>query len=289
MQLSEQAKGLLITLGGVLALCPDTLFVRLLDLDKWALIFYRGVILSVCLTLITVLIHRKNSVEQFKKIGMPGICIAIFYSISTICFVLSLYFTTVANTLIIVSASSMFAALYSKIFLQESIPVRTMATMVTVIGAIGYIVSDGLGGGNLKGDILAVLSSMFIAGAFTLTRRTRDCNMIPASAISGLLTAVIAFLPATFVLLDMRSIILMLLLGISLAIAFGLLTLGPRYISAPEVSLLMPLETVIGPLLIWLVIGEEPTQAALVGGTVVIGSLTIHSILGLRAQARTMA
>ncbi len=288
MKLSTQAKGLLITTTGVIAISPDTLLVRLLELEKWSLIFYRGIIIAICLTLLTWAFHGKDTPQQFRRIGFAGLSIAVLFSASTICFVLSLYFTSVANTLIIVSASSMFAALYSRLFLFELIPVRTMVTMVVVIGSIAYIVSDSLGGGSLKGDMLAVLSSMFIAGAFTITRRTRSCNMIPATALSGLLSAFVAFFPATFTLLAPRSILLMLALGIALATAFALLTLGPRYISAPEVSLLMPLETILGPLFIWLVIGERPANAALIGGTIVITALTVHSILGLRSQARSM-
>lgn len=288
MKLSTQAKGLLITTAGVLAISPDTLLVRLLEIEKWSLLFYRGIILALFLTLLTMIFHGKNTPNQFRRIGWPGLWIAILFSFSTTCFVISLYFTSVANTLIIISASSMFAALYSRVFLQENIPLRTFITMIVVISSIGYIVSDSLGGGNLKGDLLAVLSSMFMAGAFTITRLSRSCNMIPATAISGLLTACFAFVPADFVMLDLRSILLLASLGIVLSVAFALLTLGPRYISAPEVSLLMPLETVLGPLLIWWVIGERPADAALVGGSVVIGALTLHSLLGLRMQARTM-
>jgi drug/metabolite transporter (DMT)-like permease len=289
LKLTTQAKGLLITTAGVLAISPDTLLVRLLNLEKWSLLFYRGIIMAVCLSLLTLLLNGKETPEQFRKIGIPGLLIALLFTGSTICFVTSLYYTSVANTLIIVSASSMFAALYSRFLLQEQIPLRTLITMVVVISSIAYIVSDSLGGGSLKGDLLAVFSSMFIAGAFTVTRRTRACNMIPASALSGLLTAVISYFPATFTVLDLHSSILMLLLGLALATAFALLTLGPRYISAPEVSLLMQLETVLGPLFIWLVIGEQPANSALVGGIIVITALALHSLLGLRAQARPIA
>lgn len=286
MKLSTQSKGLLITTAGVLAISPDTLLVRLLELEKWSLLFYRGIIVAVCLTLLTCIFHGRNTLIHFRRIGLPGLCIAVLFTGSTICFVTSLYFTSVANTLIILSASSMFAALYSRVFLQENIPHRTLVTMVIVISSIGYIVSDSLGGGSLLGDMLAVFASMFMAGAFTVTRRTRSCNMIPATALSGLLTAAITYFPANFAVLDLRSSLLLAALGIALATAFALLTLGPRYISAPEVSLLMPIETVLGPYFIWWVIGERPTNTALIGGTIVIAALTIHSILGLRSQAR---
>lgn len=286
MKLSTQAKGLLITTSGVLAISPDTLLVRLLELEKWSLLFYRGIIIAICLVLLTALFHGKETPDQFRRIGKPGLLIALLFTGSTISFVTSLYYTSVANTLIIISGSSMFAALYSRIFLYESIPIRTMVTMIIVIGSIGYIVSDNLGGGALRGDLLAVLSAMFMAGAFTVTRRSRSQNMIPATALSGLLTACITFFPAQFVALDLHQGLLLACLGLILATAFALLTLGPRYISAPEVSLLMQIETVLGPLFIWLVIGERPAVSALTGGAVVIAALTIHSILGLRAQAR---
>lgn len=112
--------------------------------------------------------------------------------------------------------------------------------------------------------------------------------MIPATAMSGVLTACVTFFPADFAPLTSTQIILLGCLGLLLATAFGLLTLGPRYISSPEVSLLMQIETVLGPLLIWLVIGEKPPNSALYGGVVVIGALTVHSVLSLRSRAHPM-
>lgn len=288
IKLSIQAKGLILTTAGVLAICPDTLLVRLLDIDKWALLVYRGLMIAVGLTLITFFIHGRSTGKQFRKIGWAGLGISLLFAVSTISFVTSLYFTTVANTLIIVSSSSMFAALYSKLFLKENIYRRTIIAMMIVIGAIGYIVSDGLGGGSLKGDAIALLSSMAMAGAFTLTRYARGCDMIPATAVSGLVVAVFAFYHADFVPLESVKLIQLILLGLCLTVAFGLLTVGPRYISAPEVSLLMPIETVLGPILIWLVMGEQPSATALLGGIVVIVTLTIHSLLNLRDTAKSL-
>lgn len=288
MKLSIQAKGLLITTAGVLAISPDTLLVRLLAIDRWALLSCRGLMIGVGLTLLTWLYYRKKTPQQFRGIGRNGIFIAFLFSISTVCFVSALYFTTVANTLIIVSASSMFAALFSRLFLREHIFPRTYVTMIAVTLAIAYIVSDSVGEGHLAGDMFATLSSMAMAGAFTITRKSRARNMVPATALSGFIVGIAAFFPADFPEPQLRTVSLLLLLGIVLVVAFGLLTLGPRYLSAPEVSLLMPIETVLGPLLIWFVVGEEPGTKALFGGTVVVGALTAHSLLSLRAQAKSI-
>ena len=54
-------------------------------------------------------------------------------------------------------------------------------------------------------------------------------------------------------------------------------SLGPRYISAPEVSLLILLESVLAPLLVWAVISENPGFWALAGGGVVIGALLVSN------------
>lgn len=288
LQLSNQAKGLLITTAGVLAFTPDTLLIRLLEMDRWALLFSRGIIIAAGLTTITWLGYGKSTPDQFRQIGKAGLLVAALFTCSTTCFLSALYFTSVANTLVILSGSSMFAALYSRFFLQEPIHLRTIATMIIVIGAIGYIVSDSLGSGSLLGDMFAVCASMTMAGAFTVTRNAKSRNMIPATAVSGLFTAAIAFFPADFVSLDLYSTTLLGLLGLTLTAAFALVTIGPRYISAPEVSLLLPIETVLGPFFIWLVLGEQPSAAALFGGAVVILALTTHSLLSLRDQARTL-
>ena len=237
--LSLQAKGLLITLAGVLALCPDTLLVRLLDMEKWSLLFYRGIMLFFCLSLFTAIRHGRKTGGCFTAIGLPGIWLALLFTVSTISFVMAIYFTTVANTLIILSSASMFAALLGKMFLKETIPLRT-----------------------------GVAASIILA------------------TLSGLLTAIIAGVPASLTVLDGRSLCLLFLLCALLAVSFGLLTVGPRYITAAEVSLLMPLETVIAPLLIWLVLGEQPATATLVGGPIVILTLLAHPLQSLRPQAQ---
>jgi len=66
------------------------------------------------------------------------------------------------------------------------------------------------------------------------------------------------------------------------AIPFVLITLAPRYISAAEVNLFFLLETILGPLWVWLVIKEQPSAETIIGGVVIITTLTTHSILKLK-------
>ncbi len=110
--------------------------------------------------------------------------------------------------------------------------------------------------------------------------------MVPAMALSGLLSAVLVLPLASPLDLDQGQAGLLLLLGlIVLPVSFGLITLGPRYMPAPEVALVLLLETVLGPYWVWLIIGETPSSRAFIGGSIVIGALILHSALALR-QAR---
>ena len=122
-----------------------------------------------------------------------------------------------------------------------------------------------------------------MAGSFVLIRFARVSNMIPAVAISGLLIAVaVAPLVPDFSVAPRDMMFLLVLGGIIIPVSFALITLGPRYISAPEVSLLMLIETVLGPTWVWLALGEEPSTTTYIGGAVVLGALIAHSIISLR-------
>ena len=78
---------------------------------------------------------------------------------------------------------------------------------------------------------------------------------------------------------------LLLVLGLAvLPVSFGLISLGPRYLPAPEVALILLLETVLGPFWVWLVLEEQPSAFALAGGAIVVGALVLHSLAALMAQ-----
>lgn len=280
--MSDHLKGLLITITGIIVLSPDSLLVRLIEVDQWTLMFWRGVAVWIGIGLLSASFHRRNTLVAFRRIGWPGCLMAVVFTASTIFFITALHFTSVANTLVLAGTAPIFAALLSKTFLGERVLPRTWVTIFVVIGAVALIVSDSYGGGSFWGDLSALACALMMGGTFVITRHSKGHDMTPAMSLSGLVLA-IGVLPwsAPF---DMtgETAQLLFLLGIIISVAFALLTIGPRYIPAPEVSMLMPLETVFGTLLVWYAIGEEPGLYAIIGGLVVIGALAIHSALALK-------
>ena len=114
--------------------------------------------------------------------------------------------------------------------------------------------------------------------------------MIPAVAWSMVVTAIITWPLAAPASLDSSGWIYTLLLGlVILPISSALITLGPRYIAAPEVGLIMMLETLLGPLWVWLIIHEVPSIESLIGGTTILAALTWMSIASIREHRLKIA
>lgn len=285
--MSDHAKGLLLTGLGILIVSPDTLLIRLVGLDIWSLAVWRGGLQAFGLTLILLCWYRRRTFEMFQAIGTAGLVLALVFSVNTFTFLAAVQHTTVANTLVILAATPFFAALLSRIFLKEPVAARTWAAIAVALGGIALIVSDSLGSGSLYGDAMAILAAILLATKVTLIRGRRHINMIPALALSGVLIAAVAAPFGAPQQVAGAQLLWVLLMGLAVVTpATALITLGPRYLSAPEVSLLILFETVLGPLWVWLVLSETPTPLALVGGAVVIAALVGHAMLGLRTVRR---
>ncbi len=286
-QMPDHIKGLGITTLGVLVLTPDSLLVRLIGLDTWTMVFWRGGLTMLSLTAALSLYYRSETLARFLAIGRTGLAIAVMFTLSSVLFILALNNTSVANTLVIIAAAPLMAAILTRVFLAEPVPLRTWIAILAAGAGIVVLVSDSPRGGTLAGDLAALGTAAGLAVNFSLIRRGRARNMIPAMALSGGLSA-LAMLPlAAPLAVASGQVWMLLLLGlVILPLAFGLTALGPRYLPAPEVALILLLETVLGPFWVWLVLNEVPSRFALIGGAIVVATLFLHSLAALVAQRR---
>lgn len=288
MNISQQLKGILITTLGVIILSPDALLIRLLHADTWTVVFWRGLVFGIGICILMLIIYRQNTFRQFIKIGKPGIAIGLIFGFSSMFFTTAVQNTSISNTLVIISTSPAFAALFSWIYLKEKVQLRTWVTMFIIFIAIAAILYNGFQVGGTLGDLSALGTAILIAVSFTFTRKYKEINMVPAMAISGVVaitvSSVVAVVTNNSLKLESDAIPYLILAGFVVTIAFALITLGPRYITAPEVSLIMPLETVLGIYLSWIFLNEIPSKLTIIGGIVVILALAIHAWLSLSAN-----
>jgi drug/metabolite transporter (DMT)-like permease len=203
-------------------------------------------------------------------------------------FVLAIANTSVANAVFIFAATPVFAAIFSLAFLGEPIRMRMVLTMLVVLFGLG-IIAYGSGSTEIasrKGDLWALYVSMAFAAALTAVRKVKETPMIPAIPIAYIGAALVIGLFTSPLPAFEAQWSLFLGHGVIIAVAICLLTLGPRFISSAEVSLLILAESVLAPILVWAVIGEDPGPWALVGGAVVIGALLVSNLPALRSHRR---
>ena len=280
---NDHARGLALAVTGILILTPDSLLIRLITTDHWSLLFWRGLMTFITLTSWLFFTGRRETLERFLAIGGLGLVVALLFALNTSLFVISIRHTAVANTLVLLSAAPLFAAVFSSLFLREHAPLRTWIATLIGIASIALIMADSRGTANLIGDGAALAMTITMAAILTLLRYMRSNNAVPIVALSGLLLALAMLLPSQPFSLSGSDWFYMSLLGfVVIPVSFALTLAAPRYLPAPEVGLVFLLETVLGPFLVWLVLGEEPPLATLVGGGVLVTTLVGHAVLSLR-------
>ena len=282
-KLSNQQKGSFLAFVGVMFITPDSLFIRLSNLDTWSLVFYRGIIPFFTVFFGMLLIYKLNFFKILFNSGVHGIIYIATFSITNITFVVSIQNTNVANTLVMIATAPMLSAILGAIFLKEPPDRKTLFSIIITFFAIIYIFFDSLKVGNLYGDILGFITAFGLAlGAITI-RSAKTKNLVPAAVVGKLFVASFAlFFIESFVLIDRDLFIVPLMCILCVAIPFVLVTIAPRFIPAAEVNLFFLLETIIGPVWVWVIINEQPSVETLQGGAIIITTIAIHSFLKLR-------
>ena len=282
-KLSNQQKGSFLAFVGVMFITPDSLFIRLSNIDTWSLLFYRGAIPFVVVLIGLILFYKKNFFNALFKIGLAGIFYVISFSICNITFIISIQNTNVANTLIMVAMAPMLSAILAAIFLKEPTNKETWVAIFVTFFSVTFIFYDSIQIGNIVGDLFGFVTALGLAINANLARFAKDRDLVPSAVIGKLVVAIFAFFfVENFDLVAADKIIVPLMCIMCVAIPFVLVTIAPRYISAPEVNLFFLLEVILGPIWVWLIIKEQPSVQTIIGGIIIIITIALHSFLALK-------
>ena len=275
--MNSHLKGLLIAFFGIVILAPDAVLVRLADSDSWTVLFWRGIFFASGIIVILLITYRSKAVNELINIGKGGVLIGLLTALGGTSFILAIHYTSIAKTLVIISISPIMVAIISLIMLKEKPALYTWLSMIIVFVGIYIVMAGDKSGMNLMGNLFA-LTSVIVGGfSFTLLRKYKNVNMVPAMAVNGITIAFIGLIFADSLVLSSQSMLYILGSGIVLAVSFSLITIAPQYIPAPEVAMFFPLGTVLGTLIAWIVIKEQPSSNALIGGSIVIVTLFCHA------------
>lgn len=279
-------KGLLITAIGGLALSFDIPLIRSAEGEVWSLLATRSIATFVVALLAWSFVRFALGKRIVLVPGPLGLLIGLLYGINSLTFMLAVFNTTTANVVFILAFTSMFAAMLSWIFLGERPSNATLATMAAMVAGVALIVHDGLESGNVFGDAMAACSAFLLASAITLSRSSgTDMGFVPLITAIFPGMAALILLPDTGFQIENPGFILFNGL-LMIPLAFFCLATGPRYLSAPEVGMFYLLETVLAPIWVWIVFAETPRTQTLIGGSILILALLVHSLWQMRSKSR---
>lgn len=292
---NSRTNGILIVVCGVMVLTPDGLLTTLISADTWTMLFWRGFLMAITLTIYSVFKHRKKTISKyFVKHNLDtviaSLAVAFLFAISSIFFVTAIVNTNVANTLFLITISPLFAASFAFIFLSEPVSKTTViAILITIIG-MAIIFGNGISKGNLIGNLAAVLAAASWAGSLVVLRKSVITNISLTIATGGFIIAIISLIMAPTLKISADDILWVGLQGlIILPLSFGLISLGPKYLPAPEVSLIVLLEAVFGPLWAWVFIKQLPSSASLIGGLIILITLAVYFFLSVRQNYKNFS
>lgn len=287
--LSQSFKGVIITALGVIIISPDGLLTRLITTDHWTIIFWRTFFLSLGMGVITYMVYPRAFWQSYQNIGRAGLLMMVLCSFGTVAFVTAITYTSVANTLIILSTTPLFAVLIGLLF-REAVTLRTGCAIVLVAMGV-YVISSGHAdqGTTWFGDMAAIACAFFLAAGFSVVRYRPGIAVFPVISCGGLLTALLVLPFAQPLSVTQQDMGYLILMGIGVVpIGMALMYIGPKYMPASEVGLILLLEAILGPTWVWLVLGEQPGMRTLVGGGIILVTLMINTLWAMKGASRSI-
>jgi len=281
----NQKKGMLLAFTGIMFITPDSLLIRLANIDSWNLIFYRGFIPFLTILIGLLFIYKSNLFKKILDNGWHGLVYILSFSIISILFVISIENTNVANTLIMIALAPMLSAIISLIFLKENPDQKTWVAIIITTLAVIYIFYGAIDTGDFLGNFLGLIVATGLAVNAVVIRSVKKISLVPSAMFGKLVVALFSLIFVDQLKLENNDLfIIPLMCIVCIAIPFVCVTLAPRYITAPEVNLFFLLETIFGPLWVWLVIREQPSIETIIGGSIIILTIAVHSIFVLKEK-----
>jgi drug/metabolite transporter (DMT)-like permease len=287
-QQAQHRLGLIMVAAAALCWSSAGLFVRGISLDLMTMLMIRGLFSGLAVFTLHCLLEGKFAVGDFRRMGWPGVGVALLSSMSMITGIGSIRFGAVADAMVIYATVPFVTAILAWLLIGERTTRSTiMASGMALLGVLVMLFGADWGG-SMLGRGLACLMTLGMAGFSIIMRRHRDLPMLPAMAASGWLVSVICFWFADFASITPTQFLLCALFGfLQNAAGLAFYTLGTRRVGAAEATLLAALEVPFTPLWVWLFMNETPGVWTLAGGLVVLAALFTHIWGEFRRSGRT--
>jgi drug/metabolite transporter (DMT)-like permease len=289
---ATRERGVFLVAGSALVWSFGGAIARFLAVsDSWTVVFWRSAWAGLFLVAFMLVRNGpRGMVALFWNMGLPGVAVGALLAASSVSFIVALSYTTVANILLMQAGVPLIAALIAWTMFREKVMPATWAAIAAVILGVVVMVSDSLDGTvSPIGNALALLISICFALATVVTRRYAQVRMTPASCLATIFAAGISLLLAGGLAVSARDMGLLFAFGaLNLGLGLALFVTGVRLVPAAVAALAGTLETVLGPIWVWLVHGETPSPRTVIGGAIVLAALIAHLGWQVHTQRRVI-
>lgn len=282
MSSADYRTGLTLVTASAVAWSTTGHFTRLIPLDTWTVLAWRGVIGATGNAVVIIILQRGRGVSDFLHLGQAGWLFALVLGGAMICFIFALRHTTVAHVAVIYASVPFFAAMLAWILIREA-PTRG-AVGASLIAFAGVVVIVGFGReGSLFGEFLAFAMTMALVLIVLISRQSPGLPVMQAACLSAMLSGMVCWpFGAPAAVADSNFLLLALFGLVNSALGMVLFTLGARRLPAIETALIGALDAPLAPLWVWMAFGETPGFATAIGGFIVFVAVAAHVILSAR-------
>lgn len=281
---------LLVIVGGFFLSTSGILLRNIESASGWQILFYRGFTFSLTLFLLLLIRYRSNIGGAFRAIGAPGLWAALVLGLGSICYIFAILWTTVANAVFIIGVSPLATAAVAWLVLGEKTSRFGIIAMLVSLVGIGLMFTDGFFEGRWLGNIaaLGVVASFVVF--LLIIRHKRGVDMLPATCLGGIVMGGVAGLFVESFAISNHDLAIAVTLGsLQFGIGFWCFTVATRYIMASEVALFSLTESILGPIWVWIGVGERPSWLTLSGSVIVLICVGAYCFNGIRAERRLLA
>jgi drug/metabolite transporter (DMT)-like permease len=279
----RHAFGIALNLASAVAYSTSGFYTRLIPLDPWTILFWRGIFAGLFIAGFIVWRYGRETGAIVRGIGVPGIAAACLSTFATIMYINAFRRTSVADVMIMNATTPFIAAALAWLWLRERERWSTLAASAAALAGTAVMVGGAAHEGRLFGDLLAFGMALCMAGMMVLIRRHRDTPMLPAACLSALLCPLFVWPLAHPAVQGAAGMLYLVLFGVTqFGLGLLLLTLGARLISATETALIQASEVPLGPLWVWLAFREVPALATWIGGAIIMAAVGGHVYISRR-------
>ncbi len=280
---------LLVLLAGV---CWSTMGLGIRSMEVanvWQILFYRSCALTPFLFAIIALRSGGRPLAVIRKAGIAAVIGGLGLVVAFTGGIYAIQTTTVANAMFLFATAPFMAALLGRLVLGEEVRSATLIAAAVALVGIVMMVAEGISLGFMRGNVAAIVSALGFA-VFTVALRWGKLeDMLPAVFLSGifaiLAAGAVCLLSGYTLAIPANDVAIALALGVfQVGAGLVLYTIGSRAVSAAELAFLTQIEVVLGPLWVWLFLGETAGLYTLAGGAILMGAIAGNAISGIRRK-----